>query len=49
MPTKLYFKGSLVKVEVALCKGKQNFDKKQTLKEKDIKRDMERTIKSYKS
>ena len=49
VPTKLYFKGSLVKVEVGLCKGKQNFDKKQVLKEKDIKRDMERTIKNYKS
>lgn len=49
IPTKLYFKGSLVKVEVGLCKGKQNFDKKQALKEKDIKRDMERTIKNYKS
>ena len=49
VPTKLYFKNSLVKVEVGLCKGKQNFDKKDALKEKDIKRDMERAIKNYKN
>lgn len=48
IPTKIYFKNSLVKVEVGLCRGKQNYDKKSTLKEKDIKRDMERTIKNYK-
>lgn len=48
IPTKLYFKGSLVKVEVGLCKGKQTFDKKEALKQKDIKRDMERTLKNYK-
>ena len=49
IPTKLYFKNSLVKVEVGLCKGKQNFDKKETLKQKDIKRDLERTLKNYKN
>ena len=49
VPTKIYFKDSLVKIEVGLCKGKQNFDKKETLKEKDIKRDMERAIKNYKN
>ena len=49
IPTQLYFKDSLVKVEVGLCKGKQNFDKKEALKEKDIKRDLERTLKNYKN
>lgn len=49
VPTKIYFKDSLVKIEVGLCKGKQNVDKKETLKEKDIKRDMERAIKNYKN
>ena len=47
VPLKLYFKGSLVKIEIALCKGKHTFDKKQTLLERDTKRAMEREIKGY--
>lgn len=45
IPTKLYFSGSLVKVEVALAQGKHNYDKKQTLKEKDINRETLRQLK----
>jgi len=41
--TKIYFnKKGLVKLEIALAKGKQNYDKKQTLKERDIARDTAR-------
>lgn len=47
VPLKIYFKDSLVKVEVALCRGKHTYDKKQNLKEKDLKRDTERRIKEY--
>ena len=47
VPLKVYFKDSLVKVEVALCRGKHTYDKKQSLKEKDLKRDAERHIKEY--
>ena len=47
VPTKLYFKDSLVKVEIALAKGKHTFDKKDTLQAKDIERDMQRQIKKY--
>ena len=47
VPLKLYFKGSLVKIEVALCRGKHTFDKKQTLKERDLDRDTKRTLKNY--
>ena len=47
VPLKLYFKGSLIKMEVGLCKGKHTFDKKQALMDKDIKRAMEREIKKY--
>ncbi len=47
IPLKLYFKGALVKMELALCKGKNTFDKKQSLKEKDIQREAERQIKNY--
>ena len=42
---KLFFKESLIKVELGLCKGKHTFDKKKTLKEKDLKRQAEREIK----
>ena len=47
VPLKLYYKDALVKVELALCKGKHTFDKKQALMDKDIKRAMEREIKKY--
>lgn len=47
VPLALYFKDSLVKVEVALCKGKHTYDKKQALAERDRKRETERAIKEY--
>ncbi len=47
VPLKLYFKDALIKVEIGLCKGKHTFDKKQTLMERDRKREMEREIKKY--
>lgn len=43
--TKIYFKGALVKVEIALCKGKQLHDKRRTEAEKQGKRELERAIK----
>lgn len=43
VPTKIYFnKSGKVKVEIGLAKGKKLYDKRQTLKEKAIKRDIER-------
>lgn len=48
VPLKLYFKDALIKAEIGLCKGKHTYDKKQTLRDSDIKRDMEREIKRYK-
>lgn len=48
IPLSVYFSGSLVKMEIALCKGKQNYDKKRTVAERDQKREMEREIKQYK-
>ena len=47
VPTKLYFKDTKVKVEIALAKGKHTYDKKETLQNKDIERDMQRQIKRY--
>ena len=46
VPLKLYFKDSLVKIEIALCRGKHTFDKKQTIAERDIKRSVDRDIKN---
>ncbi len=41
IPTKIYFKGSKVKLEIALAKGKKLFDKRESSKEKDIKRKLQ--------
>ncbi len=48
IPLRMYFKGRLVKLEIALAKGKKTYDKKQTIKERDVARDMERQIRSLK-
>ena len=42
VPTKLYFDRQLVKVEIALCRGKQLHDKRETIKKRDIERDVMR-------
>lgn len=38
IPTKVYFEGSLVKIEIAVSKGKKLFDKRESIKQKDIDR-----------
>ena len=45
VPLKIYFRDALVKVEIALCKGKHTYDKEQALKERDLKRAMDREAK----
>lgn len=45
VPTKLYFKNNLVKVEIGLVKGKKVHDKRESLKQKDMKREMEKILK----
>lgn len=45
--TQVYFSGRYVKVEIALAKGKQLHDKRDSIKEKDIKRDVDRQLKNY--
>lgn len=47
VPLKLYFKGALIKIELGVCRGKHTYDKKQTLKEKDLNREKERMLKDY--
>ena len=39
MPLKVYFKGSLVKVEIGLARGKKLYDKRQDIAKKDAKRE----------
>lgn len=45
VPLKMYFKGSRVKVEVGLCKGKKLYDKRDTLAKKEAARDIDRAMK----
>lgn len=47
IPTKVYLKGSKVKVELALAKGKKLYDKRSAIAEKDAKRRIDRKIKEY--
>ena len=45
VPLKVYFKGSLVKVEIGLAKGKKLYDKRQDIAKKDQKREAQRDFK----
>lgn len=45
VPLKVYQKERLVKIEIALAKGKKSHDKRQSIKERDLKREMGREIK----
>ena len=44
VPTRLYFKGRHAKVEIALARGKDRGDKRQTIKEREMRREMERSF-----
>jgi SsrA-binding protein len=46
VPTRLYFRDGRAKVEIALAKGKDVGDKRQTIKEREMKREMERAIRA---
>lgn len=46
LPLKIYFKDSYVKVEVGLAKGKKVYEKRETIKEREAKRTIERAMKS---
>ncbi|MDY0123850.1 SsrA-binding protein SmpB [Sulfurimonas sp.] len=48
VPLQLYFNDrNIVKIQIAIAKGKQLHDKRNDLKEKDMKRDIERSMKDY--
>lgn len=48
VPLRLYFKQGLVKVEIALCKGKKLADKRESLRRKTELREAERSLRAYK-
>ncbi len=45
IPLSLYFSGSKVKMELGLCRGKKNYDKRETLAKKEAAREMEQRLK----
>lgn len=47
VPLKVYFSRNFVKVELGLCKGKHAYDKKESIKQKDVARETEREIANY--
>ena len=47
VPLKLYLKNGKAKILLGVAKGKKTYDKRQALKEKDIKRDLQKTINRY--
>jgi len=49
IPLKLYFRDGRAKVELALARGKKLYDKRATVKEKMVRRELERSMKSRRS
>lgn len=45
IPLKLYFKNNKAKILLGLCKGKKNYDKRESIKERDIQRQMDKSSK----
>ena len=48
VPIKGYFKDNKFKILLGICRGKKNFDKRETIKDRDIKREVLKNIKSFK-
>ena len=46
VPIKLYFKKNRAKILLGVCKGKKNYDKRESIKEKDVKRDIQKALKN---
>ncbi|MBA4251425.1 MAG: SsrA-binding protein [Chlorobiaceae bacterium] len=45
VPLRIYLKGSLVKIEIGIAKGKKNYDKREDIKKKDLKREEQKSDK----
>jgi SsrA-binding protein len=48
VPLKIYFKNGKVKIAIGLAKGKRQYEKRATIKEKEANREIERHMKTYK-
>jgi len=46
VPTKVYFKKGFAKVEIALAKGKRQFDKREVMKKREVEREVRRSLRS---
>lgn len=46
--TKIFTKGNMIKAELALAKGRKRYEKKQVLKDRDVKRETQKQIKAFK-
>ena len=47
VPLKLYFKDNKLKVALGICRGKKDYDKRESIKERDIKREVAKRLKNY--
>ena len=45
IPLKVYFKGSYVKLLIGVCRGKKNYDKRQSIADREVKRKIDRAMK----
>ncbi len=48
IPTKVYFKQGKAKIVIALARGKREYDKREAIKGREVKRELDRAIKEYK-
>jgi SsrA-binding protein len=44
VPTRMYFRGPFAKVEIAVARGKDRYDKREAIRERETKRDMQRAL-----
>lgn len=47
VPLKAYFKDNKLKILIGICRGKKNFDKRESIKDRDIKREVQKNLKNY--
>lgn len=47
IPLKLYFKNNKLKVSLGVCRGKKDYDKRETIKNRDIQKEVARNLKNY--
>jgi len=47
IPLRMYLKHGLVKVELALCKGRKQYEKREAIRERELNRELQRTLKAF--